>query len=294
MLMRAGIGPAEHLRDHGIPVVADVPGVGANLQNHPALYFCALLKRGMEQPRALASQNNTSIRFSSNLPDCPPADMYAQVLSKTSWHKLGEKLATMTTVVHKPFSRGRVSLRSADAAQAPLIEFNYLADKRDLDRLIAGAQMIAELAASAEVAPICHRFFPVFVTDRLRKLNQPTKANAAKAWALATLLDLAPWLSDSVTAMIGGGTDIATLVADRARLEAHIKANVAGTAHYVGTCRMGAADDPEAVVDPQGRVRGVSGLRVVDASVMPVIPRGNTNIPTLMVAEKLADAIIAG
>jgi 5-(hydroxymethyl)furfural/furfural oxidase len=133
----------------------------------------------------------------------------------------------------------------------------------------------------------------VFLTDRLRKLNQPTTANALKAWTVATLLDLAPWLSDRVGAMIGGSPDLATLAADRSRLEAHIKANVAGTAHYVGTCRMGRADDPLAVVDTAGRVRGVCGLRVVDASVMPVIPRGNTNIPTLMVAEKLATAIVA-
>jgi len=132
----------------------------------------------------------------------------------------------------------------------------------------------------------------VFVTDRLRKLNQPTTSNAMKAWALATLLDVAPFLSDRVGAMIGGSPDLATLSADRAMLEAHIRRNIAGTAHYVGTCRMGAVDDPDAVVDTSARVRGVAGLRVVDASVMPVIPRANTNIPTLMVAEKMADAIL--
>jgi 5-(hydroxymethyl)furfural/furfural oxidase len=291
LLMRAGIGPATDLRAHGIAVVADRPGVGANLQNHPALYFCALLRRGMEQAAALASQNNTSIRFSSNLPDCPPADMYAQVLSKTSWHKLGGKLATLTAVVHKPFSRGCVSLRSPEPDVPPVVEFNYLDDERDLARLVAATRLLAEFAASDEVRPVCHTFFPVFVTDRLRKLNQPTTANALKAWALATVLDLAPWLSDRVGAMIGGATDIATLAADRESLEAHIKANIAGTAHYVGTARMGAVDDPGAVVDPQGRVRGVASLRVADASVMPVIPRANTNVPTLMVAEKLADAI---
>jgi 5-(hydroxymethyl)furfural/furfural oxidase len=294
LLMRAGIGPAAELRRHGIEVIADLAGVGVNLQNHPALYFCALLKRGMEQSAALASQNNTSIRFSSNLPDCPPADMYAQVLSKTSWHKLGQKLATLTTVVHKPFSRGRVSLRSADMADQPVVEFNYLSDARDLQRLAAAVRMMAELAVSEEVRRICHTFFPVFVTDRLRKLNQPTTANALKAWTLATLLDVAPFLSDRVGAAIGGSTDLPTLAADRDALEAHIKANIAGTAHYVGTCRMGAADDPDAVVDSVGRVRNVTGLRVVDASVMPVIPRGNTNVPTLMVAEKMADAIVTG
>jgi 5-(hydroxymethyl)furfural/furfural oxidase len=100
-------------------------------------------------------------------------------------------------------------------------------------------------------------------------------------------------MADRVGAMIGGSIELSTLAADRARLNAHIRANVSGTAHYVGTCRMGATHDPLAVVDPAGRVRGVEGLRVVDASIMPVIPRANTNIPTLMLAEKIAAAMSA-
>jgi 5-(hydroxymethyl)furfural/furfural oxidase len=81
--------------------------------------------------------------------------------------------------------------------------------------------------------------------------------------------------------------DLAALAQDDATLTEHIQNNVAGTFH-VGTCRMGGADDRDAVTDPAGRVRGVAGLRVIDASIMPTIPRGNTNIPTIMVAEKLA------
>jgi 5-(hydroxymethyl)furfural/furfural oxidase len=80
-------------------------------------------------------------------------------------------------------------------------------------------------------------------------------------------------------------------VEDDAALAEHIRDNVAGQFHPVGTCRMGGADDPQAVVDMQGRVRGFSGLRVVDASIMPTLTRGNTNIPTTMVAEKIAAAI---
>jgi 5-(hydroxymethyl)furfural/furfural oxidase len=72
-----------------------------------------------------------------------------------------------------------------------------------------------------------------------------------------------------------------------------VRRNVAGTFHVCGTCRIGSADDPEAVVDPEGRVYGIAGLRVADASVMPTVPRGNTNLPTIMVAEKLAAAMIA-
>ncbi len=72
-----------------------------------------------------------------------------------------------------------------------------------------------------------------------------------------------------------------------------VRENVAGTFHPVGTCRMGGADDRGAVTDPAGRVHGIEGLRVIDASIMPTVPRGNTNIPTIMVAEKLADAILS-
>jgi 5-(hydroxymethyl)furfural/furfural oxidase len=85
--------------------------------------------------------------------------------------------------------------------------------------------------------------------------------------------------------------DLAALVEDDAALTEHIRDNVAGQFHVAGTCRMGAPNDPQAVVDQTGRVRGVVGLRVVDASIMPTVPRGNTNIPTIMVAEKIAAAI---
>jgi 5-(hydroxymethyl)furfural/furfural oxidase len=86
--------------------------------------------------------------------------------------------------------------------------------------------------------------------------------------------------------------DLAALVKDEAALAEHIRQNVAGMFHPVGTCRMGAAGDRDAVVDPTGRVRGVGALRVVDASIMPTLPRGNTNIPTIMLAEKIAAGML--
>ena len=86
--------------------------------------------------------------------------------------------------------------------------------------------------------------------------------------------------------------DLSALVEDDAALAEHIRDNVAGTFHPVGTCRMGGAGDRDAVVDNAGCVRGIGGLRVVDASIMPTAPRGNTNIPTIMVAEKISAAIL--
>ena len=87
--------------------------------------------------------------------------------------------------------------------------------------------------------------------------------------------------------------DLVELVKDEAALAEHIRENVAGMFHVAGTCKMGADNDPDAVVDPCGRVRGFDGLRVVDASIMPTVPRANTNIPTIMVAEKISAAMTA-
>jgi 5-(hydroxymethyl)furfural/furfural oxidase len=95
----------------------------------------------------------------------------------------------------------------------------------------------------------------------------------------------------ALQSLTGGAVELAELVADDERLAEHVRRNVAGTFHVSGTCRMGEPDDPDAVVDPEGRAIGIGGLRVADASVMPVVPRANTNIPTVMVAEKLAAAI---
>ena len=141
---------------------------------------------------------------------------------------------------------------------------------------------------------LCGRPFPVRFTDRLRRLNQKTRANAWKASVVARLLNLSPGLGDTgLRLLTGGARSLPDLIADDAQLTEHVRHNVAGTFHVSGTARMGARDDPDAVVDPQGRVHGIAGLRIADASVMPSVPRGNTNLPTIMIAEKLAAAMLA-
>jgi 5-(hydroxymethyl)furfural/furfural oxidase len=129
-------------------------------------------------------------------------------------------------------------------------------------------------------------------TDRLRRLNRINSANKVQSAAIAALIDLVPPLAGPIFSTLADRrVDLPTLAADDEALAEHIRANVAGTFHPVGTCRMGAAGDRDAVVDTAGRVRGISGLRVVDASIMPTVPRGNTNIPTIMVAEKISAAM---
>jgi 5-(hydroxymethyl)furfural/furfural oxidase len=140
------------------------------------------------------------------------------------------------------------------------------------------------------VSALYTTIFPVRFTDRIRRLNRLTWTNALNTALIATGLDLMPGLASLALERLNGRrVDLAALVADDATLAEHIRANVAGTFHVSGTCRMGRADDPNAVVDGAGRLRAFSGLRVVDASIMPMVPRANTNIPVIMLAENIAD-----
>lgn len=288
-LLRAGIGAAAILGSFGIEVRADRPGVGANLQNHPVLFVGAHLKRRGRQPARLRTLQVSGLRLSSGLPDCPETDLYFNLQSKSSWNALGEQIANFGPVLWKPFSRGRVALTASRPDGPSLVEFNFLADRRDLERMMIGFRRVVDLISYPEVRALMGTPFPVRFTDRLRRLNQRSRANALKATLVAGLLQLSPKASDWILARLtGGADDLQSLVLDADKLAEHVRTNVAGTFHVCGTCRMGAADDPEAVVDPEGRVYGIGGLRVADASVMPTVPRGNTNLPTIMVAEKLA------
>jgi choline dehydrogenase-like flavoprotein len=288
-LLRAGVGPAAELRALGIDVVADLRGVGRNLQNHPLLFLAAHLRRGARQQKTLRPHPMTCLRYSSGMPATPPSDMYIAAHSKSSWSALGAQIANFNATIFKPASRGRVTLVSPDLARRPRIEFNFVGEKIDLLRLMDGFRRIVALVSSDPVRVLCTTVFPVRFTDRIRQLNQLNRMNAIKATIIAGALDAVPALADTVFGRLTGRrVDLAGLANDNAALADYVRNNVAGTFHVCGTCRMGRADDPDAVVDNSGRVRGISGLRVVDASIMPAIPRGNTNIPTVMLAEKVA------
>ncbi len=289
ILMRAGIGPASELSKLGIEVIADLRGVGRNLQNHPLLFIAAHLKRGARQPQSLRPHPMTCLRYSSGFPGAPASDMYIAAHSKSSWSALGEQIASFNATIFKPASRGRVTLASADPARPPRIEFHFVHEEIDLLRLMDGFRRILALVSSDAVRALCTTIFPVRFTDRIRELNRLSRANAMKAALIAHLLDAAPILSGLVFGrLVGRRIDLDALAKDDAALAEHVRNNVAGTFHVSCTCRMGRAEDPDAVVDHSGRVLGVGGLRVVDASIMPAIPRGNTNIPTIMLAEKIA------
>jgi len=293
ILLRAGIGPAAELRALDIDIVADLPGVGRNLQNHAIVFVGAHLRRGARQPAALRPHPITCLRYSSGLSAAVPSDMFIAGHSKSSWSALGAQIANFYAAIFKPDSRGRVTLKSVQAGE-PRIEFNFVGEDIDLKRLMDGFRRMIGLASSEPVRALCTTVFPVRFTDKIRRLNQLTRANAIKASIIAGALDVVPPLAKIVFGQLTDTRiDLAALCNDDAALAEHIRANVAGTFHVCGTCRMGRANDAEAVVDNQGRVRGVAGLRVVDASIMPSITRGNTNIPTIMLAEKIAADICA-
>jgi len=292
-LMRAGLGSAAPLRDLGIDVRADLPGVGENLSNHAIIFIGLLQKPGTRQSEKIRPHPMTAFRYSSGLPGAPPADMYLNVQCKTSWSPLGHQVANLAPSLLKPMARGCVSLVSADPARYPRVEFNFTGHELDLKRFMLGFRRCAEILAHDAVRAMTTLTFPVKFNDRLRRLNRITPANKIKSAAIAALIDAVPPLAAPIFATLADRrVDLASLVEDDAALADHIRDNVAGTFHPVGTCRMGSADDRNAVTDPAGRVHGVAGLRVIDASIMPTIPRGNTNIPTIMVAEKLADRML--
>jgi 5-(hydroxymethyl)furfural/furfural oxidase len=292
-LLRSGIGPQAQLHEHGIEVRANLRGVGENLSNHAIIFIGLLQRPGARQSASVRPHPMTAFRYSSGLPGAPAGDMYINVQCKTSWSPLGLQVANLAPTLLKPMARGRVTLRD-HAADYPRVEFNFTGEELDLRRFMQGFRRAVEILAHEKVREMSALTFPVKFTDRLRRLNRITPANKIRSALTAKLIDLAPPLAGPIFSTLADRrVDLAALVDDDDALADHIRENVAGMFHPVGTCRMGRADDPDAVVDTAGRVRGIGGLRVVDASIMPSLPRGNTNIPTIMLAEKIAAAIDA-
>ena len=290
-LLRSGIGASAELRRLGIEVRADLAGVGENLSNHAIVFVGLLQNAGARQAQSVRPHPMTAFRYSSGLPGAPPTDMYINVQCKTSWSPLGAQVANLAPSLLKPMARGRITLPARDTPY-PCVEFNFAGEELDLARFMQGFRRAVEIIGHEKVRAMSTLAFPVKFTDRLRRLNRITSANRIKSTIVAGLIDAVPPLAGPIFATLADRrVDIAALAADDEALAEHIRNNVAGTFHPVGTCRMGRADDRGAVVDCAGRVHGLGGLRVVDASIMPTVPRGNTNIPTIMVAEKISAAM---
>uniref|UniRef100_UPI0035640729 GMC family oxidoreductase n=1 Tax=Hydrogenophaga sp. TaxID=1904254 RepID=UPI0035640729 len=269
LLMLSGIGPAEHLREHGLPVRHDLPGVGANLHDHvdvvvvvnaPRLTdLFGLSLRGMantlrgiaEWRRQRSGMLTTNFAeaggFIKSAPEEPIPDLQLHFVvgklidhgRKTVW---GHGYSCHVCLL-RPKSRGSLRLASADPRAAPLIDPAFLNDADDTARLVRGFKRMRHLLQQ---------------TALQRHGGQESGASASAQ-------------SD-------------------AQIEQFIREHADSIYHPVGTCRMGS--DAGSVVDARLRVHGVSGLRVVDASVMPSVVGGNTNAPVIMMAEKAADMML--
>ena len=295
MLLRAGIGPAADLQAAGIAPVADRPGVGANLHNHAIVTIVFHLRRQARARPGMRGHNTLTLRYSSGLAGSIGTDMSIAYVNNSGWHALGSRLSSVTPTILKPMSRGRVTLVPGPDGVRPLIELNFHADERDRLRHREAVARAVDLLLSPDVRALWHTAVPVSRHFRIRQLNDVSLANAVRARAAATVLDLMPAAGRRLMATLSApGVDVECVARDSDAFDQFVRDGLGGSSHYVGTCRMGAKDDPMAVVDAAGRVYGVDGLRVVDASLMPWITRGNTNIPTLMIAEKIAAAIAGG
>jgi len=272
LLMLSGIGPAVHLRQHGIAVRVDLPGVGANLQDH--LDICTLQRSiqpiTYDGADSLLGEARIAIEYflrrqgpgTSNIAEAggflrsalaedERADLQFHFvpaqLDDHGRNRLPGYGYTLHACFLRPKSRGRILLASADADTKPRIEANYLGDPQGFDR-----KMMRECV----------------------RISRSILAQPA----------FAPYRGEE--RFPGAG------VVDEAAIDAFVRRKAESIYHPVGTCAIGHDDDRMAVLDPQLRVRGVEGLRVVDASVMPRLVGGNTNAPTIMVAERAAGWIL--
>jgi choline dehydrogenase len=261
LLMLSGIGPATHLKEHGLEARVDLPGVGANLQDHPVVPMIwhtqgttdladfnnvrGLLRWMTRGSGPLTSNVGEGGAFFASRPDLPAPDLQVLVAPTGFYdnglHEPTTRMFTAGVTLVSVASRGTLRLRSADPAVHPAIDPAYFDDQVDLDAMLAGMRQTWDTCRQGPLA----RFL-----DR-------------------------PW-------------ELPADPTDDDLLE-HVRRRAQTLYHPVATCAMGTGED--AVVDTSLRVRGVTGLRVVDASVMPAVPRGNTNAPTIMVAEKAADEI---
>ena len=296
-LMRAGIGPAGHLRDLGIDVRVGLPGVGQRLQDHPAAAVAAFLKPHARIIHDYSRRHiYVSLRYSSNLPGIPAGDMMTVVTNKTSWHRVGEQIGSFIVTVYKTYSEtGEVKLRSASANDEPSVDFNLLSDQRDLERMMHGIRRFAAMHLTPTMQAVTDDPFPASYSDKVRQVGLHSKKNKFITDVLGRLLDGPAALRKYLMrTLVMEGVTLQDVLTDDDALEQFARKASVGVWHASCTCRMGADDDPMAVTNNAGRVRGVDGLRVVDASVFPVVPSANTNFPVLMTAEKMADAILAG
>ena len=260
-LLRAGIGPVGHLKEMGIPVLMGLAGVGQRLMDHPSIALSSYIRRGARVNGHTRRHIQVGLRYSSGMGGAPDGDMFIAALTRSAWHAVGEQLASLLTFVNKTYSEtGQVKLASRDPKAEPIVEFNLLSDRRDLDRLMDGFRKMAAMQLSAPIKAVTDKPFPASYTDRVRKIGVVNTKNRILTSIAATLMDgpaaLRHYMIDN---FIVEGFTFEQVMSDDEALEAFVRKATIGVWHASCSCRMGRADDPMAVVDTQGRVKGVQG-----------------------------------
>ncbi|CAL4149699.1 unnamed protein product, partial [Meganyctiphanes norvegica] len=296
LLMLSGIGPKEHLAEHGIPVVQDLPGVGSNLQDHLVLLGPTWTTRAGSGLNAFTLANPVNVKDYIINRDGPYSGPFGIEVSAfiegregdTNWPELimaflafspvidyglfigphyaglnqeiyneyykdilGTEGFNIVTIIARPKSHGTVRLKSSNIKDLPIVDPKYLSHPDDIKTLLRGVRF----ALAVGETPALKEEFQAKFHDKLLPgcVHEDPRTDAY-------------WMC-------------------------YIRHMASTQYHPVGTCKMGPQSDPYSVVDHRLKVRGVTGLRVVDASIMPIITSGNTNAPTIMIGERAADLI---
>ena len=295
MLMRSGVGPAGHIKSLGIDVVAHVPGVGENLNEHPHLAVGTHMKPPARLSRDMRRHIFLGVRYSSGVEACDAGDMLIMPVNRAGWHPLGWGLGGLNVCVNRSYSTGTVRLKSAGLGEEPEVDLNLASDGRDLARLVDGFKRLYRIMESPAVKAGINTWFLAGYTDAVRAMSVRKPSNWLKTAVAAALFDHAPFARDALIRRRFGTTErLHAMFRDDEAIADWVKSSVWPGWHVSGTCKLGADSDPMAVLDATCRVRGVAGLRVVDASIMPAVCSANTNITTIAIAEKAADLILNG
>jgi len=292
LLLHAGIGPAASLARIGIRPIADRAGVGQNLQNHVFIHFALTLNPGTGVPRGGRHYAVAGLRLSSGTGDCPVGDLLLCAIGRVSVRAFGARVGIVAAALYAPRSRGTVELASADPDVEPRVSFRLLSDERDATRLVTAGRFAEKLLVDPAVRQTYRELYLLPKDPPLHRFNRRGAIGSMQAMLASAILDGPAALRRLA---IGRAIAPGRMVADGQRHNALAPEEILGAAapmfHPVGTCAIGRANDPRAVVDAECRVHGIQGLRVVDASIMPRIPSANTNLPTLILAERAADLI---
>lgn len=288
LLMRSGIGSAGDLKKAGVTPVLDRAGVGRNLQNHCYTMRAVLLRPAQRLDPSVRTFGIAGARATSAQASTRSGDLFLFAAGRVSSDRHGVSVGMLANALYAPYSRGTVTMVGPDPSLLPCVRFRMLSDERDHARLVEADRLAHTLLEAPAVRRHHQGSFRLAANLSLRQFDGPGFGPWSSRLTVRALAQLpGPIRSLAIRARLGTAATCAAERLSRAELLRY----VAPMGHPVGTCAMGDPASPEAVVDPLCRVIGARGLYVIDASIMPAITRANTNLPTMMIAEKATAAL---